>query len=1837
MSNLEPLIKSVDDPLIQQAADGLRPTVYPNTPIPQMVRFAPASFAYKVDAHGAGTHVYMYGTDEFGHSVMVRASGFYPYLYVYLDGKDSRTNDPRALVNELESTLLHSLALDAKKWAPERKAAMRACVGTLRRRGNKTFHYAAKPSPALMPIVGYELVPAHFMRGYGGNYGYRGIEQRWMLKIYFYSPAMLVRARNLLHGKHSSGSVEAQCEMLSRSKFNRDETQVAKDEDKKQLYLSQFLAKNTYADNDEDSDDESEKKVFAGIDPDTNAMLEEMEDMNMQIEKEEELGDEWQNEASDDEPDDDANSESSTESTVVEQKTGPQSYEALEKMLEMQFVRTTRTLVNQMRGSNSILSRISEPNPLIVCDADIEFVLRFCIDCGISPCAWVQIDTQSAALDESMFRDDARNGKMHSADGQHPGFANNTWMLNRAPPGVGPSERHIRRMYPSMGPMFNHGNSAESHAQIELRCDFHFIANVADLSIQETVAQHVRFSFDCEMQTGPGGAFPQPETESVISVGIAIPYPARLKNNKKWRLIVFAVDRIAKGPPMAKSDEYTFCFDDERLMLRSFYRYVSLMRPDEFITFNGHNFDFVYLKKRSKVLGIEDEFDNCWSKLRGRSKLRITPRVFQSSAHGQHNFMEISAEGSIFYDIFQTVKRDPGVKTPSYSLNALSEKFLGDRKEAVSPGDINHLQKTPEGRWRLALYVKKDAMLPVRLDENQKWQLGRIEKARITGCTLHMLLERGMGIQGKALIYKKSRTGILIPAVAAEIGIPDAGQTRLCVNYTRTDYDRARESGSYDGAFVVDPTIGVYLMPVSTFDYNSLYPSLQISNNMCVSTIVPQDFDIRKDAYLSLLVRKGKFTWDNILRRIPHVKSARPYVEEYLPNSTRFLRHAVLRGLLPDIQYDNLCRRKQVRLSIKPLVKEYALVSVDKNRTEDADAIAARMEVLEQRQLALKLVANSMYGLTGSDQSHQWSPELAAGVTAHGRVVMIRGGYIAEQLLTMKPDDLLVQQVSQFPGVSNILFTLPNGKDAVRNLFEQINILRNLAAQRPIEMRKAGETNTTAVTAARENRSISSFLGAGRRFKNSSDRVGTAIADESSREPIELDSDVCLRVIYGDSVTGDTALVVRRRGVVQTVRIDELVDLWSPYGDKEQAEVSDLEIWQDGGFTRVARVIRHACHKPIMRVLTHTGVVDCTTDHSLLLPDGTECRPTDVVVGQRLLHESDDSAMLAALIDSRQALVVADPNKEIGVAHAFAMGMFIADQVCCPVVERYRSLFYNEHGEKRIPIEILGAPLAVVQSFWEGFRSSDGSVVEQCSQTSCRIEHKGKEVVAGLWIVARRLGYRVSLNERADEPDVFRLTCTHSADRCVADAIKKIRRLDDYDGFVYDLETESHHFHVAPGNMVVHNTDSFFVRFWRGVTGQQIAAFCKAATEFISICMHVYYGGDDVNDCVFCIEYEKTAEGFLIIAKKKYVMNKYTLEGDKLVAYKNNPSMSGMEAGKRDTTPYVARGQSAVIAILLDKRYEIGVNMKRAVAYIYKELILPLLENRVDLFELVVSKQLRHTIEHYVAMGRNPPIHVQLAALLTRRAGGPDQPGAPLPGDRIPIIVRQGAPGEPVSSRGESPVYAFENGIPIDAVYYIESIAKVLMRIFQPLLTAHRTDLSTDAEREAVTRQYMFGSRTSYLPPSFLNEYEFSEYRDKTQFAPTVVRYPSRRRDVDGVNTLIRDIRPGALCIGCGRFLLGRRTGAVCSTCMQRDPNRFMPSLVSSMAKLQIDGHHLSVERAAIVDKCQTCTGNGQNYTEIKCQEWNCKVMQKRQANMQAMRENEERTNDVSQSLHHDW
>jgi len=130
--------------------------------------------------------------------------------------------------------------------------------------------------------------------------------------------------------------------------------------------------------------------------------------------------------------------------------------------------------------------------------------------------------------------------------------------------------------------------------------------------------------------------------------------------------------------------------------------------------------------------------------------------------------------------------------------------------------------------------------------------------------------------------------------------------------------------------------------------------------------------------------------------------------------------------------------------------------------------------------------------------------------------------------------------------------------------------------------------------------------------------------------------------IYGDSVANYTPIYVRENG--QQVNIIQIDELAKRYGDengwvyskeegkegKEYCEMipsMNIETWSDKGWTKLHRIIRHrlAPHKKMIRVLTHTGLVDVTDDHSLVDINGNEISPKDVVENKtELLHFNRD-------------------------------------------------------------------------------------------------------------------------------------------------------------------------------------------------------------------------------------------------------------------------------------------------------------------------------------------------------------------------------------------------------------------------------------------------------------------------------------------------------------------------------------------------------------------------------------------------------------------------------------
>jgi hypothetical protein len=217
-----------------------------------------------------------------------------------------------------------------------------------------------------------------------------------------------------------------------------------------------------------------------------------------------------------------------------------------------------------------------------------------------------------------------------------------------------------------------------------------------------------------------------------------------------------------------------------------------------------------------------------------------------------------------------------------------------------------------------------------------------------------------------------------------------------------------------------------------------------------------------------------------------------------------------------------------------------------------------------------------------------------------------------------------------------------------------------------------------------------------------------ALLDAMTAASIEPSDITGATVVYGDSVGADTPLLLRFDGeYIDYVRADQVAEavalgdaragakLWSAYqGDKEAfCPTRQIQVWTERGWTAVNRVIRHKAGKKMFRVLTHTGCVDVTQDHSLLDPDAEKIKPTEVGIGSALLHADlpahecaiaslkshvplstqadtnkvhDDDAAADCAIETASSTTTRDVALVTAAdkAHAWAMGMFFAEGSC---------------------------------------------------------------------------------------------------------------------------------------------------------------------------------------------------------------------------------------------------------------------------------------------------------------------------------------------------------------------------------------------------------------------------------------------------------------------------------------------------------------------------------------------------------------------------------------------
>ncbi|KAF0894590.1 hypothetical protein E2562_001890 [Oryza meyeriana var. granulata] len=275
-------------------------------------------------------------------------------------------------------------------------------------------------------------------------------------------------------------------------------------------------------------------------------------------------------------------------------------------------------------------------------------------------------------------------------------------------------------------------------------------------------------------------------------------------------------------------------------------------------------------------------------------------------------------------------------KLSSYSLNSVSAHFLGEQKEDVHHSIISDLQN---GNSETRRRLAVYCLKDAYLPQRLLDKLMYIYN--------YVEMARVTGVPISFLLSRGQSIKVLSQLLRK------AKQKNLVIPNIK---GQGSGQDTFEGATVLEARAGFYEKPIATLDFASLYPSIMMAYNLCYCTLVPPE-DARK-------------------LNLP------PESLNKAPSGETFVKPELQKGILPEILEELLAARKRAKADLKEA----------KDPFERA--------VLDGRQLALKISANSVYGFTGATVGQLPCLEISSSVTSYGRQMIEHTKKLVEDKFT---------------------------------------------------------------------------------------------------------------------------------------------------------------------------------------------------------------------------------------------------------------------------------------------------------------------------------------------------------------------------------------------------------------------------------------------------------------------------------------------------------------------------------------------------------------------------------------------------------------------------------------------------------------------------------------------------------------------------------------------------------------------------------------------------------------------------------------------------------------------
>lgn len=463
----------------------------------------------------------------------------------------------------------------------------------------------------------------------------------------------------------------------------------------------------------------------------------------------------------------------------------------------------------------------------------------------------------------------------------------------------------------------------------------------------------------------------------------------------------------------------------------------------------------------------------------------------------------------------------------------------------------------------------------VLIDEVKKYEIKMAENKMSFDSSLSSILRIGKQIA----FFEKNKNGTYIKIHTDEILIDKCVKTKFYINKvldldSNKQYYWVYEDSSYEGATVFEPTTGIHRQPVAILDYKSLYPSAMIMCNMSPECFVSKFKSTQKMPnceYFSVEAKLGA----NKIKTVTFVKKENRI------------------GILAQILIDLLDARSRTRKMI------------------DKEPDPFMKGILDGLQLAYKIIANSLYGQTGAKTSQIYKKEIAAATTATGRDMLLFAKDFVENKMNMlfavlnkqdkhasdedserriekRKKKYQQKQYDEFCEQMDLIF--PPDKLNPNRL--KNHICNKLTKQKKDELKC--EFSDTRLVEFRKSLAT----------KYNHDELKQMFYKDCYDELMHILDDGKITaepgIVYGDSVTGDTPILLQdMNGNVVIKTIETIGKSWEDYdgfksddlslSDKQcDSNITNYKVWTSNGWSEIKRVIRHKTRKQIYEIKTQS-------------------------------------------------------------------------------------------------------------------------------------------------------------------------------------------------------------------------------------------------------------------------------------------------------------------------------------------------------------------------------------------------------------------------------------------------------------------------------------------------------------------------------------------------------------------------------------------------------------------------------------------------------------------------